>query len=236
MTKVPVMGDHIEFCSGCREEADRKSDEIKKKQEDVKRSRRISENLQQCSIGQRFMGMSFDDYKPSNPKAASVLKECREYVEGFGDRSGSNILMIGAPGTGKNMLAAIIGQEIIKRDFYFLHTTAMKLVRKIKDSWRNKEESEQSIIDSFVSPSLLAIDEVGVQFGTPTEQLYLTEVINERYEKRRPTILISNLKLSQITEIMGERVIDRFYDDGSKFLVFDWDSYRRRPKTEGVAA
>lgn len=103
----------------------------------------------------------------------------------------------------------------------------MKLVRRVKDSWRNKEESEQTVIDSFVLPSLLVIDEIGVQFGSATEQLYLTEVINERYEKRRPTILISNLKLSQLTEVMGERVIDRFYDDGSKFLVFDWPSYRR---------
>ena len=169
----------------------------------------------------------FSDYKPTCGKATKILSECQNYVDTFEATSGCNVLMIGSPGTGKNMMAAIIGQEIIKRDFSFFHITAMKLVRHIKDSWRNKEVSEQEVINSFVSPSLLVIDEIGVQFGSPTEQLFLTEVINDRYEKRRPTILISNLKLSQLTEVMGERVIDRFYDDGSKLFVFDWQSYRR---------
>ena len=187
----------------------------------------IASRLKNLSIGERFMGMVFDDYKPSCEKAKLVFASCREYVDNFNATSGS-ILMIGSPGTGKNMLAAIIAQEIIKRGFPCLHTTAMKLVRRVKESWRDKEESEQEVINSFVGPSLLIIDEIGVQFGSATEQLFLTEIINERYEKRRPTILISNLKLSQLTEVMGERVIDRFYDDGSKFLIFDWPSYRRK--------
>lgn len=195
---------------------------------------KIIERLRDCNIGERFMGMDFNSYKPSCEKATAILNSCRDYVSNYVDKSGCNLLMIGSPGTGKNMLAAIIGQEIIKRDFSFLHTTAMKLVRNIKDSWRNKEESEQSIINMFVQPSLLVIDEIGVQFGSATEQLFLTEVINERYEKRRPTILISNLTISQLTEVMGARVIDRFYDDGSKILVFDWPSYRRN-KPENVS-
>lgn len=169
--------------------------------------------------------MTFDDYKPTCNNAARVLEACQDYVEAFG--IGASLMMIGSPGTGKNMLAAIIGQELIKREFLFLHTTAMKLIRKVKDSWRNKEQSEQDVISSFVAPDLLVIDEIGVQFGSATEQLYLTEIINDRYEKRRSTILISNLKLSQLAEVMGERAIDRFYDDGSKILVFDWSSYRR---------
>jgi len=208
-----------------KERARIESAEMKLKED---RKRRVAFRLRDCNIGDRFQGLTFPDYKPTCEKAVKILSECQAYVGAFDGQKCANILMIGSPGTGKNMLAAIVGQEVIKRDFSFLHTTAMKLVRKVKDSWRDKETSEQKVIDSFVDPDLLAIDEIGVQFGSPTEQLYLTEIINERYEKRRPTILISNLKLSQLTEVMGERVIDRFYDDGSKFLVFDWPSYRRK--------
>ncbi len=205
-----------------RVDAENKAKEARREEQ---RQLRISSNLRSCSIGERFMYMTFDDYKPTCNNAAKVLEACRDYVEAFG--IGASLMMIGSPGTGKNMLAAIIGQELIKREFLFLHTTAMKLIRKVKDSWRDKEQSEQDVISSFVAPDLLVIDEIGVQFGSATEQLYLTEIINDRYEKRRSTILISNLKLSQLAEVMGERAIDRFYDDGSKILVFDWSSYRR---------
>jgi DNA replication protein DnaC len=172
--------------------------------------------------------MTWENYKPVSAHAEKVFIECKAFAENFDSKSGKNLLLIGSPGTGKNMLAAIICQELIKKAFTCSHTTAIKAVRRIKDSWRDKEEGEQEVIDSFIKPSLLVIDEVGVQFGSPTELLYLTEVINERYEKRRPTILISNLTIKQLEEIIGHRIMDRFYEDGSKFLVFNWQSYRRQ--------
>jgi DNA replication protein DnaC len=224
------MNDHF-YCVPCTDkliaadEAAIRAENERYKQEAP--SRELAQKIGASAIGERFKGMTFADYKPTCEKAVKVFSECQSYVENFKNDSGCNVLMIGSPGTGKNMLAAIIGQEIIKRNSSFFHTTAMKLVRRIKSTWKNNDEDEQKVIDSFVSPSLLVIDEIGVQFGSATEQLFLTEVINERYEKRRPTILISNLKLSQLTEVMGERVVDRFYDDGSKLLVFDWQSYRR---------
>lgn len=235
MRRFFMFGDFSDRCPPC-DESRRLAREQQQKAEQEKRMIRLKEErilsrLRSCNIGERFMGMDFDSYKPTCEKAKSVMTTCREYVENYIDKS-CNLLMIGSPGTGKNMLAGIIGQEIIKRDFSFYHTTAMKLVRTIKDSWKDREQNEQEIINSFISHSLLAIDEIGVQFGSATEQLYLTEVINERYEKRRPTILISNLTISQLTEVMGARVIDRFYDDGSKILVFDWPSYRRNKPCE----
>lgn len=229
--KAGFAGD-ITYCIPCTDkliEADNlaKREEIRKIRDDEPK-RELAAKIGASAIGDRFKGMTFADYKPTCDDAKKVLSECQNYVSGFGTKKGASLLMLGSPGTGKNMLAAIIGQEIIKQGYSFFHTTALKLVRRIKDSWKNKEETEQSIIDSFVQPSLLVIDEIGVQFGSPTEQLFLTEVINERYEKQRPTILISNLTLSQLAEVMGARVIDRFYDDGSKILAFAWSSYRRQ--------
>lgn len=232
---VIFLGSHSFICDDCARKASEKQEAYWKEQERIHDERalksRIYTRLKNSGIGDRFKNMQFGDYKPSCDKAKTVLEGCINYVDCFEKDSGCNLLMIGSPGTGKNMLAAIICQEIINKDFEAIHTTAMKLVRRIKSSWdKNSDESEQSAINSYVTPSLLIIDEIGVQFGSATELLFLTEVINERYERRRPTILISNLKLSQLTEVMGERVIDRFYDDGSKFLVFDWDSYRRKSK------
>lgn len=86
-------------------------------------------------------------------------------------------------------------------------------------------------------PDLLILDEVGVQFGSDTERLLLFDILNERYERRRPTILMSNLALDDAEEggrvvpgiksYLGERVFDRLREDGGQSVVFDWPSHRK---------
>ena len=179
-------------------------------------------------IGERFKGKSFTDYKPINQAASQVLEVCKSFSGSFVPGCGTSLILVGSPGTGKNMLSAIIGQEVMKRGFSFLHTTALKVVRRFKDSWKQSGVTEDEVLRYFVTPELLVIDEVGVQFGTATEQLYLTEVINDRYEAMKSVILLSNLTLKQIEETLGVRSMERFQENGGRVLVLNWQSYRRQ--------
>lgn len=217
---------HCPDCNKEREEERRRSEESV---ENEFKRRKIEENMSSLQIGKRFRGMTIEDYKPVNQDAEEVKETCRRYIDTFKDRmdSGDGLILIGSCGTGKNMLAAIICQAVVNQAYSAVHTTIFKLVRKVKDSWRDKEESEGQVMRSFSEPDLLVIDEVGVQFGSDTEKLYLTEVINDRYENRKPTILISNLNLQELEDTLGQRVVDRFYEGKSAVLRFTWDSYRR---------
>jgi DNA replication protein DnaC len=190
----------------------------------------MERRLSACKLGPRFQGVTFDQYIPANDRAAKVKAFCQEWAGQFADhrKTGASIVMVGRCGTGKNTLSAAICNEVMKQGQSALHTTAMKLVRHIKETWRDREKSEQAAINEFSMPALLVIDEVGVQFGSPTEQLFLTEVINDRYESLRPTILISNLPLNELESLLGTRVIDRFHEGQSRVIVFDWESYRRK--------
>lgn len=115
MDRFNIMGDDNEFdicptCAGEKEEKARlREEEERTRQATSVKQARIASRLKECSIGERFMGMKFSDYLPTCDKAAKVFGECCRYVEGFKDQSGANLMMIGSPGTGKNMLAAIIG-------------------------------------------------------------------------------------------------------------------------------
>ncbi|NHX33749.1 ATP-binding protein, partial [Escherichia coli] len=84
------------------------------------------------------------------------------------------------------------------------------------------------VIRIYTNPDLLIIDEVGVQFGSEAEKLILFEIINTRYERMKPTILISNQTREELGAFIGERVIDRMSDGGGCTLAFTWDSYRSR--------
>ena len=182
-------------------------------------------------IGRRFVNCTWDDYKPVCEKAAHHKDVLMRYANGFGQalKSGASGMLIGNPGTGKNMLAALVCKTIYEQRFLSLHTTVAKLIRRVRATWRpGAEETERQAFAAFVKPSLLVVDEVGVQSGTDNEINILTEVINDRYEAVLPTMIISNLTFDKLESLLGPRIIDRLYDGGGFLLQFDWASYRRR--------
>ena len=109
---------------------------------------------------------------------------------------------------------------------WYLYAEAIKIVRGIKDTW-GKEATEQAAIDKYVRPKVLVIDEIGVQYGSETETQFLTEIINDRYNQKKQTILSGNVTVLEMQKILGDRVIDRFKESG-KVLVCDWESYRSK--------
>jgi DNA replication protein DnaC len=218
-------------CPSCEQESYARQEKEEADQKAHARASRINHNLRELNIGERFKNMSFADYETPAPEILRVKTICEKYVTTFPDRlkTGDGLILVGGCGTGKNMLAACICKGIVGQDYTALHTTVFKLIRKVKGAWRkDSNETENQVINSFTEPDLLVIDEVGVQFGSETERLYLTEIINERYERMRPTILISNLTPDKLEEVVGERVIDRFHEGKGAVLTFTWDSYRRK--------
>jgi DNA replication protein DnaC len=227
----PLFNDPIYNCKECDAEREEEEARLDEERRENARKMSIKKLFESCQIGPRFHGIEFDSYEPENEKARKVKDRCVEFSVLFGSQAGitgGGLIMLGRPGTGKNHLAAAICTELMNNGYSCLHTSAIKLVRRIKETWsHDNAESESVVVKSFLSPDLLVVDEVGVQFGSPTEQLYITEIINDRYEYRKPTILISNLTMKELGEVLGERVIDRFHDNG-QVLVFDWESYRRK--------
>lgn len=82
-------------------------------------------------------------------------------------------------------------------------------------------------MEIYTDKDLLIIDEVGVQFGSESEKIILFEIINERYEQMKPTILISNLSEDELSRYVGERIIDRMREGKGAVINFDWESYRK---------
>ncbi|ATF96846.1 TPA: ATP-binding protein [Citrobacter koseri] len=194
------------------------------------RDLRVTELLDRAGIARRFERCEFENYQSVNQDAARNLAACQRYADTWQERlaAGTSMVMTGNCGTGKNHLAVAMTKSIIRNYLARVEITdVMRLTRAVKSTWRHGAEStEDEVIERFASLDLLIIDEVGVQFGSPTEMTILQEIINARYESILPTILISNLTLDQLKETIGERIVDRVTDGGRNRLAFGWESYR----------
>lgn len=242
--KCETHGDYVSIhvlktWSGCPKcSGDRVKDEYREEQE-----RRASEarddaakaylkKLGMAGIPLRFQDKSLETYEAATEAHNVALRFALDYARNFEQKlaKGTSALFIGRPGTGKTHLACGIGQYvmgILGRSVIF--STVMRAVRRVKETWnRNSTETESEVIEAFVAPDLLILDEVGVQFGSEAERLVLFDIINERYERRKPTILLSNLSPDDVKACIGERIYDRLREGDGDIVVFDWESARGR--------
>ena len=217
-------------CEAERIEAERVEAEAKDRES---RRQAWQRRIGEAGIPDRFHNRNLQSFVAETEQQARALAFAQDYADRFDQvlTTGRSALFIGKPGTGKTHLAVGIGLRIMHRDSRtVLFATVMRAVRRVKDTWsRESRESETQAIAALVFPDLLILDEVGVQFGSDTEKLILFDVLNERYEKRRPTLLLSNLTLNEVKTYLGERVFDRLREDGGEVVVFDWQSWRSRP-------
>ncbi len=217
-------------CPTCADEAQTKEQAEAAARANTERVACWHRKIGEAGIPERFRDRRLATYGAKLPGQQRALDFAKAYAANFDEicKTGRSALFIGLPGTGKTHLAVGIGLEVMERGRTVLFTTVMRAVRRVKGTWgRNSRESESEAIAALVFPDLLILDEVGVQFGSDTEKLMLFDILNERYERRRPTILMSNLPLDEVSAYLGERVFDRLREDGGEFISFTWESHRK---------
>lgn len=223
--------EHWTICPQCQSIKDKENDIARRASDDSERKQRIwAHRLGRAAIPERFADRTLQSYVVTCEHSKAALSTAQDYADRFEEvmKKGSCLIFCGDVGTGKTHLAIGIANEILKRDYQPVFVSVIKAIRKIKETYsRDSELTEDDAIKSFIEPDLLILDEVGVQFGSETEKLYLFEIINGRYEQMKPTLLISNLGTKDLEGFIGSRVMDRLRESGGKAVIFNWKSYRR---------
>lgn len=209
-----------------------------------------AEKLIQKNIPRRFWSASIESFQTPVSQMERVKTKIVKFIS---NPEGKSLVIIGQPGTGKTHLGYAIYKHLListlaENGIDAMHTpifaTALEIIRDFKECWRpclptgrqyspDDEDqyrpvfiSERQALTYYGNTPILIVDEVGVGFQSETEKLILTEIINYRYERMLPIVIMSNLEPSQLTNVLGERVIDRLKE--GEFLIFDWGSWRRK--------
>lgn len=217
-------------CPSCEAALKRLKDEADAAEMARKRAAQWQARLGHSGIPARFQDRTLDRFEASCPGRAAALEFAKDYACNFEQvlKTGRGAIFIGRPGTGKTHLACGIGQHVMAANHArVLFLTVQRAIRSIKDTWaKGAEQSESQAIAALVEPDLLILDEVGVQFGSDFERNTMFDVLNERYELRKPTIFLSNLTKPELATFLGERVMDRLREDGGRVIPFTWESHR----------
>lgn len=186
-------------------------------------------------IPERFAAADLETWTATTPGQQRVAAVVRRFAANFdGAKSlGSSLVFRGGVGTGKTTLACATLRAVHAAGYSARYTTLAQFFRRMKESFGGDGPAASAIQAQFARVSLLVLDEVGVQYGSKAELVMLTELIDERYAAKRPTIVVSNLGAAQLIDMVGERAADRLAEQGVD-LLFDWPSFRRRRGQDGA--
>jgi DNA replication protein DnaC len=215
-------------CPHCVEEREVARIAKEAKEAEAAKSRMIAEAHRKNGLPDLFDEKRFADFSASTDRQKRALSITSKFAESFiaNQESGNSLILAGKPGTGKTHLAAAVLNAVCDAGIRGYFISAAKAIRLVKDTYRrDSERSEQQALDSLIEQPLLILDEVGVQVGSEHEKMLMFEIINERYQWRMSTILISNLYVKEISDFLGDRVVDRFRENGA-VVAFDWESHR----------
>lgn len=192
--------------------------------------------LGRSGIGKKHLKCSFDNYITTNQGQRQAFNVSRRWVAEYFDGLPKNFVFSGSTGTGKNHLACAMANALMARKKNVLVITVAELMLKIRDKYNKASNvTEAQFLKYLADVDLLVLDEVGVQRMNDHEAIMINTIIDSRYTNEKPTGILSNLNVNDLTHVLGERVIERLLENG-EWVGFTWESYRRQAQhVKGVA-
>lgn len=180
----------------------------------------------QAGIPKRGRRAELDHFIIDTPEQAEIQGIGRVFVETAGTSKPTNLLLLGGVGTGKTFFGCGIANGVLQQKrFTVRYDTVFGFLRHLRSSWHSREETEAQVFNGFVKTHLLVLDEVGASGYSPSDQAQLIALLDARYENHKPTVLIGNVTIAELTHLLSARIVDRL-KQGGQVLVFDWKSRR----------
>ena len=153
-----------------------------------------------------------------------ILAVCKEYAESFDIKSPS-LLMQGNTGLGKTHLSLSIVGAVINKGYSVLYNSAQNFFRELHNEHFGKS-STAAYEAMMLECDLLVIDDLGAEFITSFTTAALYNIINTRMNMCRPTIISTNLSLTEIEKTYSNRISSRLIGE-YMILMFDGHDIRQ---------
>lgn len=161
------------------------------------RKAQLDKLLSQSGLSDRYSGRTLEGFRVDgmDQSIAKAFAKARGFVEAFDKAlaAGKGLNFSGPYGTGKTHLAAGIALELCKRMKPVIMLSMIDMLARIRDTFDDRtQESEARLMAVLTSVDLLVIDDLGKEAPSEWTLEKLYQVINARYERKRPVIITTN--------------------------------------------
>lgn len=209
----------------------RREQEVKLRQQDIERK------LKLLNTPPLYQGLTLSSFEKYDQRHPAEIKKLEDYIRDFSiiatqPRHG---FITGPCGTGKTMAAYIIAESVIKQGFSVRYYRFDDLISEIRSTWSKQNVDSKEFVKSFSKIDLLIIDEFGRHKLSDQDHKDFSDIMDFRYDHKKPNLIISNLFLSDkspdkptVFKALGDRLEDRLSQGSPIIMNFNWGSYRKR--------
>lgn len=159
---------------------------------------------------------------------ARIERSARRYAEDFPATQKPNLIFYGPAGLGKTFVADCIASRVMDRAYLVRRVTAYRMAEIMRKN--QYDGSCADAVTDLIDCDLLLLDDLGTEPQTKSNSGYLFQIINERNNADRHTIISTNLMPEQLRGMYGERVASRLLDAGRTVAI---QFYGRDMRLEG---
>ncbi|HAX5099053.1 TPA: ATP-binding protein [Escherichia coli] len=193
---------------------------------------RVEKILNRSGIQPLHRKCSFANYQVRNDGQKHALSQAKSIADEF-MTGHTNFVFSGKPGTGKNHLAAAIGNRLMAMGRSVIIVTVSDVMSVLHASYDDGKSGEK-FLQELCGVDLLVLDEIGMQRETKNEQVVLHQIIDRRTASMRSVGMLTNLNYEAMKTLLGERIMDRMTMNGGRWVNFNWESWRPNVGQPGI--
>ena len=140
-----------------------------------------------------------------------ILTRCRNYAAGF-TPGAQSLLFYGRTGLGKTHLSLAIAHDVLAKGYDVIYDSVINLLDKVeREHFGKAKDDDADTLSLLLQVDLLILDDLGTEFTSPFYVSAIYNIINTRLNRGLPTIISTNLEISDLKNRYEERIVSRLY-------------------------
>ena len=138
-----------------------------------------------------------------------ILNRCISFANNF-SLSSDSLFMLGNTGLGKTFLCSCIAKRVIEKGHRVVFRSVLNVFEDALSEHYGKKDG--NTLGDIHDADLVILDDLGSEFSNQSDPI-LYQILNDRINLHRPTIITSNLSIPQFDKRYNERIVSRLFGE-----------------------